>query len=75
MFASYFKSNGLKRGDTVALIMENRLEYVCIWLGLAKLGVFIALINTNLRKSSLIHSIKVSQATGIIFSTELSEGT
>src|SRR5262245_39025027 len=37
---------GLRRGDVAALLMENRPEFVTTWLGLAKLGVTTALINT-----------------------------
>mgnify|MGYP006102519191 FL=1 len=31
-------SSGFKRGDIVALFMTNRIEYICMWLGLAKIG-------------------------------------
>ena len=45
----------LKKWDCVALFMENKPEYIGIWLGLSKLGVITALINTNLRTHSLKH--------------------
>ncbi|XP_036330314.1 long-chain fatty acid transport protein 4 [Rhagoletis pomonella] len=70
---SYFKARGLKRGDCVALIMETRPEYVCLWLGLSKIGVVTALINSHLRRDSLLHSIKVAKARVIILGTELTE--
>ena len=34
--ADCFYREGYRRGDVVALFMENRPEYVCIWLGLSK---------------------------------------
>ena len=37
--ARYFYCQGYRRGDVVALFMENRPEYVCIWLGLSKVLV------------------------------------
>lgn len=52
--------------------MENRPEYVCIWLGLGKIGVITSLINTNLRLDSLEHCITVCNSKGLIFSTEYS---
>lgn len=55
--AHYFKSQGYTKGDTVALLLENRPEYVGIWLGLAKIGVVTALINTNLVLDPLTHSL------------------
>lgn len=70
----YFKEKELKRGDTVALLMETKPEYACIWLGLAKIGVVTALINTNLRKETLLHSIKVANSKAIIVGTELAQG-
>lgn len=38
--ANYFQSRGYKKGDTVSLIMENRPEYVCVWLGLSRVRFF-----------------------------------
>lgn len=44
-----------------------------MWLGLSKVGVITALINTNLRKETLIHSICVASTKAIIVSAELLE--
>ncbi|XP_050433649.1 long-chain fatty acid transport protein 4-like [Adelges cooleyi] len=68
--ANYFKHRGYKRGDTVSLLMESCPEYVCIWLGLSKIGVVVALTNNNLRADTLLHSIKISKCTGIIIGKE-----
>lgn len=68
---AYFKEKGLSKGDCVALFMATRPEYVGIWLGLSKVGIITALINTNLRKETLLHSIKVAKAKAIIVGTEL----
>ncbi|XP_054739497.1 long-chain fatty acid transport protein 4 [Anastrepha obliqua] len=70
---AYFKARGLQRGDCVALIMETRPEYVCLWLGLSKIGVVTALINSHLRRETLLHSIHVANAQAIIVSTELTK--
>lgn len=51
--------------------METRLEYAPMWLGLSKVGIITALINTNLRKETLIHSICTSSTKAVIVSTEL----
>ena len=34
--ANYFLNLKYNKGDTVALFMENRIEYIPIWLGMAK---------------------------------------
>lgn len=70
--AAYFKAQGFQRGETIALVMENKPEYACFWLGLSKIGVITALVNYNLRKEVLIHSIKTANSKAIVFGVELS---
>lgn len=66
--------NGFKKGDVVGLLMENRPEFVAIWLGMSKVGIVSALINYNQRLVSLLHSIKVANCAGLIYGSELSSG-
>ena len=61
---------GLKRGDVVALMMENRPEYVMIWLGLAKVGIIAALLNTNVGDTVLAHALSQTRARGIVYGAE-----
>jgi fatty-acyl-CoA synthase len=56
-YARWAQSQGLKKGDVVALLMENRPEYLFAWTGLVKVGATAALINTNLRERALAHSL------------------
>jgi len=56
-YARWGLAQGLKRGDVVGLLMENCPEYLAIWLGLTRLGVTVALINTHLTQASLAHSV------------------
>ncbi len=58
-YAHWALSLGLKQGDTVALFMENRPDFLCAWLGLFKAGLTAALINTNQRGQPLAHSSKL----------------
>ena len=72
--ANYFLSLGFKKGDSIALFMESRPEYVGMWLGLAKIGVIPALINFNLRQQALIHTIQVADCKAVIYGLELESG-
>src|SRR5262245_33634299 len=36
-FAAWADAQGVQRGDTVALLLPNRAEYVPAWVGLAKI--------------------------------------
>jgi fatty-acyl-CoA synthase len=69
--ARWARENGVGRGDAVALLMENRPEYVATWLGLLKVGAVAALINTNLRGTPLAHSIAIAEAKHVIVGAEL----
>jgi len=70
-FANWAASLGLSKGDTVALFMDNRPDYVAAWAGFSKLGVRSALINYNLSGAGLAHCIRISGARAIVFSAEL----
>ena len=72
--ASVFKDAGYVKGDAVALLMPNRPAYVATWLGLGKLGVVTALINTNLRQQSLVHCLTIAKVKAIIYVDELAFG-
>ena len=69
--ANLFLNKDFKKGDTIAMFMESRPEYIATWLGLAKIGLIPALINYNLRKDSLLHTIQVANCKGIIYGLEL----
>jgi fatty-acyl-CoA synthase len=69
-FAAWADAQGLKAGDTVALLLPNRAEYVPAWIGLAKLGIASALINNNLTGAALAHCLSISNASHVITDTE-----
>lgn len=69
----FHKRFNLKKGDTVALFMENSPEYVGLMLGLSKIGVISALINTNLKNDSLKHSITASNSKAVVYSSNLED--
>ena len=69
-YAHWATGRGIKRGDTVALFMPNRLEYIPAWYGLSKVGVATALINNNLTGAALCHCLKISGAAHLIADSE-----
>lgn len=56
-YAHFALSQGLHQGDVVALMMENRPEFIYCWFGLAKIGCTTALINTHIRGDALSHAL------------------
>ena len=72
-YARWAEGQGVKRGDAVALLMENRPEFLMAWLGIVKLGGIVALINTNQRMGPLAHSIAISGARHLVLGAELAD--
>lgn len=53
----YLQSQGLKSGDVVALMMENRPETLACVLAITKLGAIVSMINTTQQDKVLLHSL------------------
>jgi fatty-acyl-CoA synthase len=70
-FAHWALAQGLKPGDAVALFMQNRPDYVACWVGLSKVGLVCALINSNLQGAALAHCIRIANAKAVIVGAEL----
>src|SRR5439155_18725349 len=58
--AGALAADGVGRGDVVALLSENRLEMIELWLGCAWLGAVLAPLNTGLRGPALAHALRLS---------------
>ena len=65
-FAHWAKSRGLRKGDVIALMMTNRVEYLAAWIGFSKVGVAAALINTNLAGPALGHCLSISGGFNVV---------
>jgi fatty-acyl-CoA synthase len=53
-------AHGLGKGDTVAIAMPNRPEYLAMWLGIVCTGCVAALVNPHLTGRSLEHSLEIA---------------
>jgi fatty-acyl-CoA synthase len=69
-FAAWADAQGVKAGETVALLLPNRAEYIPAWVGLTKLGISAALINNNLTGAALAHCLSISNADHVITDNE-----
>ena len=65
-------ARGLAAGDVVCLLMGNCPDYMAIWLGLSRIGVTVALVNTSLRGELLAHSINAVAPRFVITDAALS---
>lgn len=73
-YAAFFHNLGLNQDDAVALVMDNRPEFLFTLMGLNRIGAISALINTTLTGSALAHALTVSQPALIVAGSE-HEGT
>ncbi|HEY1612138.1 MAG TPA: long-chain-acyl-CoA synthetase [Rhizomicrobium sp.] len=72
-YANWARAQGVSQGDSVAIFMENRPDFIIAWLGLFKIGAIAALINTNLRGAALAHSLSLVEAAHLIVDHELAD--
>jgi len=69
--ANFFRSQGAKPGDVVALYMENCPEYLMVVTGLNRIGVVTSLINTHLRHQPLRHAFNICNPRWLIAGVSL----
>lgn len=72
-YARWAVDHGVKKGDVVALLMENRPEFLFAWVGLARIGAISALINTNLHSQTLAHCLITAKPKHLILGAECAE--
>jgi citronellyl-CoA synthetase len=69
--AHYLRAHGLRQGDSVALMFENRFELLAGVVACAKLGAVSALINSSQRGRVLAHSISLASPRMVLVGEEL----
>uniref|UniRef100_A0A9J2PVS8 long-chain-fatty-acid--CoA ligase n=1 Tax=Ascaris lumbricoides TaxID=6252 RepID=A0A9J2PVS8_ASCLU len=70
-YANFFQDKGYKFDDVISLFMENSADFVALWLGLSKLGIISAWINSHLRLEPLAHSIRTANSKAIVTTSSL----
>jgi acyl-CoA synthetase (AMP-forming)/AMP-acid ligase II len=68
--AHAFREIGVERGDAVALLMDNRPEFLFALTALNRLGAVAALINTNVSGPALVHAVGAGHAVALLCGTE-----
>jgi len=69
-WTNFFLSLGIGKGDTVALLLDNRPEYLFALSGLNRIKAVAALINTNINGKGLVHALEISKAAACIVGSE-----
>ncbi|MGH8455679.1 MAG: long-chain-acyl-CoA synthetase [Stenotrophobium sp.] len=71
--ATLLRKQGVRKGDSVALLMENRPEVVACIAAIVKLGAVAGMLNHNQRGDVLMHSIGLTKAKVVIAGEECME--
>jgi acyl-CoA synthetase (AMP-forming)/AMP-acid ligase II len=68
--ARAFASLGIGPGDVVALMMDNRPEFLFAITGLNRIRAAGALINTNISGKALAHAIRIAEPVAVLVGAE-----
>jgi fatty-acyl-CoA synthase len=71
--AATFTAHGVKHGDAVAILMENRPEALACVAATVKLGAVAGMLNHNQRGEALAHSIKLIKPKLLVLGAECRE--
>jgi acyl-CoA synthetase (AMP-forming)/AMP-acid ligase II len=66
-----YRALGIGDGDVVALLLENRPEFLWHMYALHKLGAISSLINTHLQAAALAHAVRICAAKRIVVGSEV----
>ncbi|MEE3331836.1 MAG: long-chain-acyl-CoA synthetase [Myxococcota bacterium] len=69
-YAQALRKLGVAQGDVVALLMDNRPEFLMVLTAIARLRATSALINTNITGVGLVHAIRISKAKRVLVGIE-----
>lgn len=69
-YAHALERLGVKKGQVVAVLMDNRIEYLVACMGANKIGVVSALINTHVAGIQLSHALRICEPSFILLGSE-----
>ena len=69
--AHWLLSQGLQRGDSIALYMPNKPAYPILWLACLAIDVVPAFINFNLTGQGLVHCVRVAEPKLVVYESDL----
>lgn len=72
-YAAVFRAHGLRAGETVAILMENRPEVLAAVAATVKLGGIAAMLNHNQRGEVLTHSLGLTRPRLLVCGAECRE--
>ena len=69
-FANMLLGRGIKKGDKVAILMMNRLEWLPIYFGILKTGALAVPFNFRYDASEILYCVELAEVDVIVFGPE-----
>ncbi|MBQ8763705.1 MAG: acyl--CoA ligase [Clostridia bacterium] len=69
-FANFLLSRGIKKGDRVAILLMNCIEYLPIYFGILKTGALAVPLNYRYTADEIKYCLKLSDSDAIVFGPE-----
>lgn len=69
-FANLLLSRGIKKGDRVAVLLMNCLEYLPVYFGILKTGALVVPLNYRYTADEIKYCLKLSESDAIVFGPE-----
>jgi citronellyl-CoA synthetase len=69
-YAHYFMSQGLRTGDVVCILLDNRVELCAVNLAVAKVGAVSCFMNTNWPPQTMTHGFNLNPGKMLIVGEE-----
>jgi carnitine-CoA ligase len=57
---------GIAKGQRVAILLHNRIEYLDLWFGLSRIGAIQLPLNTAYKSLQLLHTLKRAPVTAVV---------
>lgn len=69
--AAAFHGLGIVKGERVALLLNNRLEYLDLWFGLSRIGAIQLPLNSAYKGVQLLHTLKRAPVSAVVVEESL----
>ena len=69
-FANLLLTRGIKKGDKVAILLMNCLEWLPIYFGVLKTGAVVVPINYRFDANEILHCLKLADVDALVFGPE-----
>ena len=71
LMAAAITGLGIAKGERVAILLKNRIEYLDLWFGLSRAGAIQLPLNTAYKSLQLLHTLKRALVSAVVVEDQL----